>query len=461
MSTYSSKSKTSTTSSTSAVERQRKQTANRDASIRKKLEKELTRKDTKDLKDSGDTKLSGVSGAVGRLRPSAAVTVSENTTIAAAAKIMAGRRVDALIIVADGIEFESGKEIGKERVSERDEERRGGWYESSEVVAGIVTDKDFAMKVVGEGGYNVNSTTVSAVMTRKPTCVWSDSDASEALLLMARGRFRHLPVLGTQDRSLVGVLDIIKCLHDALAKLDRAYASATQLYNALENNDSSLSLFSDSLSSPEAISSLKTRLRQRMTCPPISSILNDFNEEDSDINVPKMSLRATVHEAAKAMKAMHVAAVLVVENSNSGERLAGIFTTKDIVLRVLGNGLDPATTTLVRVMTPHPTTVTPQTSVLDALKLMQQGKYLHLPVVAENGQIFGLVDVLQLTYTTIAEVDSFQNKKVTSKSEQQQSWSTFWNASLAAEDDRDYHSSAMSDVSGLILYIFIYIFYLF
>ncbi|KAI8921062.1 hypothetical protein DFJ77DRAFT_523269 [Powellomyces hirtus] len=48
---------------------------------------------------------------------------------------------------------------------------------------------------------------------------------------------------------------------------------------------------------------------------------------------------------------------------------------------------DPATTVVSRVMTPHPDIVTPSTPVVDALREMHAGRYLHLPVVDESGVI--------------------------------------------------------------------------
>lgn len=51
---------------------------------------------------------------------------------------------------------------------------------------------------------------------------------------------------------------------------------------------------------------------------------------------------------------------------------------KDIVLRVIAAGLNPENCTVVRVMTPNPDTASPETTVVDALKLMNgivEGKY--------------------------------------------------------------------------------------
>ena len=51
-------------------------------------------------------------------------------------------------------------------------------------------------------------------------------------------------------------------------------------------------------------------------------------------------------------------------------RIAGIFTSKDIVLRVIAAGLEPSRCSLVRVMTPHPDVAPPTMTVQDALKKM-------------------------------------------------------------------------------------------
>ncbi|KAG1414329.1 hypothetical protein G6F57_023836 [Rhizopus arrhizus] len=66
------------------------------------------------------------------------------------------------------------------------------------------------------------------------------------------------------------------------------------------------------------------------------------------------------------MKEYHTTAVLV----NDREGLAGIFTTKDIVLRVIAAGLNPENCSVVRVMTPHPDTAPPSMTIMDALRKM-------------------------------------------------------------------------------------------
>lgn len=102
--------------------------------------------------------------------------------------------------------------------------------------------------------------------------------------------------------------------------------------------------------------------------------------------VVRLTGGATVREAARLMEARNVGSVLVMEK----ERLAGIFTERDIVQRVVAAGRDPEDTRLAAVMTAKPDTVAPDTTALDALRLMHDGGYRHLPVV-EGERVLGVV----------------------------------------------------------------------
>jgi len=96
---------------------------------------------------------------------------------------------------------------------------------------------------------------------------------------------------------------------------------------------------------------------------------------------------ATVLEAARQMRDRNVGAVLVTEGER---RLVGIFTGRDAVSRVLAEGRHPAQTTLAEVMTRGPDTLTPGHSAIDALRLMQDARCRHLPIVAAGG-VVGIV----------------------------------------------------------------------
>jgi CBS domain-containing protein len=96
---------------------------------------------------------------------------------------------------------------------------------------------------------------------------------------------------------------------------------------------------------------------------------------------------ATVREATERMAERHVGAVLVTDPAG---RVLGIFTERDAVYRVLARRLDPDGTALVEVMTPNPTTMHPRDQAMEALRLMQEGGFRHVPVV-EGGRVVGMV----------------------------------------------------------------------
>jgi CBS domain-containing protein len=101
----------------------------------------------------------------------------------------------------------------------------------------------------------------------------------------------------------------------------------------------------------------------------------------------KMPPSATVKDACRKMHELRVGAVLVTDENDG---LVGIFTGRDAVGRVLAAGKSATKTTLAEVMTPNPTTMTPQKTAVDALRLMWDGGFRHVPLV-ENGKLAGIV----------------------------------------------------------------------
>ncbi len=96
----------------------------------------------------------------------------------------------------------------------------------------------------------------------------------------------------------------------------------------------------------------------------------------------------TVAEASRMMKQRNVGSLLVVD----GTRLAGIFTERDALYRVLADGRDPVTTPIGDVMTPQPQTMHPDEPFVRALRVMYEARFRHLPVV-EFGRPLGIVSV--------------------------------------------------------------------
>jgi CBS domain-containing protein len=94
----------------------------------------------------------------------------------------------------------------------------------------------------------------------------------------------------------------------------------------------------------------------------------------------------TVAQAARLMKEKRVGALLVMEEG----RLAGIFTERDALFRVIAEGRDPGATQLADVMSANPRTITPDRPFGHALHMMHEGGFRHVPVV-EGGRPIGVV----------------------------------------------------------------------
>lgn len=107
-------------------------------------------------------------------------------------------------------------------------------------------------------------------------------------------------------------------------------------------------------------------------------------------HVLSLGPHASVHEAACAMTRANCGSVLILEPP---DKLLGIVTERDLMTRVLARALDPVQTQVRDIMTPHPICVPPHTTVSDAVVIMIEKGFRHLPVVAQGNKILGVFSV--------------------------------------------------------------------
>ncbi|HTU24350.1 MAG TPA: CBS domain-containing protein [Pirellulales bacterium] len=106
--------------------------------------------------------------------------------------------------------------------------------------------------------------------------------------------------------------------------------------------------------------------------------------------------KTTILAAAQRMRQHARGCLIVIER---GQTPVGILTDRDVVVRVVAAGLDPATTTVGEVMTQFPHLASDDMPIENALGLMRRHGFRHLPVVDDGGRLAGLVtldDVLLL-----------------------------------------------------------------
>jgi CBS domain-containing protein len=94
----------------------------------------------------------------------------------------------------------------------------------------------------------------------------------------------------------------------------------------------------------------------------------------------------TIKKACCLMAERSVGSVLVVDRK---QKLVGIFTGRDAV-RALAKGVDPDKTALKTAMSKNPITIAPDQRSMDALRIMWEGGFRHLPVV-QDGRVLGVV----------------------------------------------------------------------
>ncbi|KAM7256012.1 hypothetical protein ACFE04_011753 [Oxalis oulophora] len=188
----------------------------------------------------------------------------------------------------------------------------------------------------------------TTIMTRNPMFVTSDTLAIEALHKMVEGKFRHLPVV--ENGEVIAMLDITKCLYDAISRMEKAAEQGSAIAAAVEGV----------------------------------------------------------------------------------ERQWG---TNSAVARLFRVAI---------VMTPNPECATLETTILDALHIMHDMKFLHLPVLDRDGNVAACLDVLQISHAAISMAESSSGTVNDMTSTMMQK---FWDSALTLEPAQDFENhSEMSEM---------------
>lgn len=130
----------------------------------------------------------------------------------------------------------------------------------------------------------------------------------------------------------------------------------------------------------------------------------------SNRHVISLGPDASVLEAARVMTGANCGSVLVIDSHHA---LLGILTERDLMTRVMAKALDPKTTHIASVMTPHPRCAPPEMHVSDAVLIMIERGFRNLPVVGEDGKIFGVFsarDALPREVNTAVDLAEFHER---------------------------------------------------
>jgi CBS domain-containing protein len=109
---------------------------------------------------------------------------------------------------------------------------------------------------------------------------------------------------------------------------------------------------------------------------------------------PEVTPEVTVAETVRVMAEAEIGAIAVMD----GKKLAGVFTERDLMKRVVAKRLDPDTTPISEVMTRNVVSVLDTTTVARAAAVMRAHRMRHLVIVDEAGDYLGMLAQRHLLY---------------------------------------------------------------
>ncbi len=106
-------------------------------------------------------------------------------------------------------------------------------------------------------------------------------------------------------------------------------------------------------------------------------------------DVTTLQVETTIDKAAAVMRAKDIGDVLVAD----ADRLVGLVTDRDIVLRAVADGRDPAVTTLGSIVSKQLVSVRADDSAADAARLMRDRAVRRVLVLDEDGRLLGILSI--------------------------------------------------------------------
>jgi CBS domain-containing protein len=128
----------------------------------------------------------------------------------------------------------------------------------------------------------------------------------------------------------------------------------------------------------------------------------------ADVPPPTISAEASVADALQVMEKEKRGACAVLEV----DKLVGVFSERDLMLRVIGKRCDPEGICIRDVMSQDLYTVNSKAESADALSLMMAQNIRHLPVVDDEGNLAGLLSMRNLVRHQIEELTDELNSIV-------------------------------------------------
>jgi len=125
--------------------------------------------------------------------------------------------------------------------------------------------------------------------------------------------------------------------------------------------------------------------------------------EMCDSESASVPVEATAEQAIRAMLDRYVGAVVVIDED---QRVAGIFSERDVLRRLSLSENDPGKISIREVMTTPVEMATRATTASEALATMVERHYRHLPIVDDDGRLLGVLSLRNLLQAQIDTLTS-------------------------------------------------------
>jgi CBS domain-containing protein len=121
-----------------------------------------------------------------------------------------------------------------------------------------------------------------------------------------------------------------------------------------------------------------------------------------------VTLSATVDDAVRTMIDKTVGAVAVIDEQGV---VAGMFTERDVLAKFALSGRDPKQTPVRELMSPMVEMATEQTTPVEALGVMLERHYRHMPIVDDDGKVLGICSIRNILEARINDLLTAQATK--------------------------------------------------
>lgn len=171
----------------------------------------------------------------------------------------------------------------------------------------------------------------------------------------------------------------------------------------------------DDLSDASSVHSRALPLADRSVYQQKSEELSTRVEKPVSNLRPKKPIFASVDDSilnvAKTLASQRSDAAIILASDGS---MSGIITDTDFTRRVVSRGLDPSTSAVSVVMTPNPTSVSENHPGSEAIVTMIKNHFRHLPVVRNEDEVTGLLDIARCLNDAITKIERSASTKPTS-----------------------------------------------